>query len=107
MTPLSKEQLEEDLKVIHKNTDKNEKLAWVRKRKRLEEVVQKELQPIEDQIIDLINKKQPVIQEINDLRKVMIKDCVHPEDYLVHHGAHIECKFCDRKIYINRPSLLG
>lgn len=99
---ISKEQFEEDLKIISKKSDKNEKLAWVRKRKKMEELLTK-LAPIEDAILKLIADKQPIVDDITELRKIMQKDCIHPEDMLVHHGKYIDCKFCNTKITINRP----
>lgn len=98
---ISKKQLQQDFEVIKKRIDKNEKLAWIRKRNRIEELVEK-LQPIEDKVLELMAQKEPILDEINDMRLVMLKDCMHLEDYLLHHGSYIECKFCGTKIAINR-----
>jgi len=98
---ISKKQLQRDFDVIKKHIDKNEKLAWIRKRSRIEELVEK-LQPIEDKILELMAQKTPVLDEISEARTVMLKDCIHLEEYLLHHGSFIECKFCGTKLAINR-----
>jgi len=98
---VSKEQFDEDLRLLAIATDKNEKLAWVRKRKKIKELIDT-IKPIEDSILQLIGQKQPIIDEIVELRAIMVKDCIHPEDSLIHHGSYIHCKFCDKNIRFNR-----
>lgn len=101
---LTKDQFEHDLDTIFKKTNKNEKLAWNRKRKKLEDLVDG-ARPIEEAIFDLMMKKQEIIDQIDELRQVMVTECIHPQDMLVHHGRNIECKFCGVKILINRHIL--
>jgi hypothetical protein len=101
---LSKQQFDADLEVVSKQSHKNDKLAWARKRKKLEEMVE-ELQPLESQILDLMAKKQVHLDEITALRMMMIRECIHPQESLVHHGTYIDCKFCGNKLGINKPSL--
>lgn len=105
MPSLVKEQFDKDLEVIAKGTNKNEKLAWARKRKKLDEIISGKLQPIQDKILELHREKQTVLDEVAELREIMVSDCVHPPEYLVHHGVVIECKFCLKKITINTHSL--
>ncbi len=93
LTELQKKQL--DAVANHRN--KNEKLSFTRKIKKLEELVET-IKPIEDQILELFLKKQPILDEITVMRNEMAKECTHPADYLVHKGDHIICKFCDSKI---------
>jgi hypothetical protein len=132
MTP----EAETDIKIIVKNTDKNEKLAWVRKNKKMESLIDKlkpyeyqmhamaaskepiilkiselrkqieeltqHLGPIDASIQQIDKQRYPLLDEIEELRKVMVKECIHPEDSLVHRGTYIDCKFCNRKITVNR-----
>lgn len=97
---ISKQKLLHDITVIANNSDKNEKLAWMRKAKKMKELISK-LEPFEAEMLELLQRKQPLLDEIEDLRKVMAKECIHPEDYLIHHGKHVSCKFCNAKIMIN------
>lgn len=99
---LSKGQFEADLEVIFKNTNKNEKLAWARKKKKMDDIIEK-LRPIETAILDLMAQKQPILDEIAELRKTMVRECIHPPEVLVHHGNSVECKFCNVNITVNHP----
>lgn len=99
---LSESQIEEDLNKISSYKRKNERLAFIRKRKKLEGLVDK-LKPIEDKVLEIYtNERNPVMEEIQALRSVMIKDCVHPKDMLVHKGVYVECKFCQSKLLLKR-----
>ena len=59
------------------------------------------LRPIEEQILELMAQKMPVMDDVTALREQMIKECVHPIDDLVYKETHIECKFCGKKIGIS------
>jgi hypothetical protein len=104
MTSRSKEQFDKDLAVILKNTNKNEKLAWGRKHKKLLGMI-KLTEPIQEKILALLTEKQVILDEIVMLRKTMVRECVHSPEFLIHHGDSVECKFCDAKIKINRSLL--
>ena len=82
--------------------DKNEKLSWTRKLKNLETKVTDELGPIEEQIAVLLTKKNKLLDEIQEVRSELVKECVHPTNYLVHMGNYIQCKFCNAKLSIPR-----
>lgn len=101
---VTKNEFENDLQIISKKSDKNEKLAWMRKKKKMDVLLTK-LYPIEDSLLKLIGDKQIILDEIAELRKFMIKGCIHAEEYLIHHGNYIECKFCNSKIFINKSSI--
>lgn len=79
--------------------DKNEKLSWSRRKKNLEDTV-KTLEPIEQQIIELQTKKMRIMDDIQEQRNSLLRECVHPTDYLVHLNTHILCKFCNAKLSI-------
>jgi hypothetical protein len=105
MTSRTKDQLDRDFQVILRNTNKNEKLAWGRKHKKLLGLV-KQTEPIQEKILELLAQKQVVLDEIIMLRKTMVRECVHSPEFLIHHGDAIECKFCESKIKVNVRSSL-
>lgn len=73
---------------------KSEKIKWSRYNERMNKILKK-IEPIENEILDLMQSKQPYLDEIELLRLEMIDMCVHPKKLLVHNGNHITCKFCD------------
>lgn len=97
---ITEEKINEDINRISTYRDKNERLSWKRKKDKIELLV-KELEPVEQEILDLIhNKKYPLLHQIEELRATMVKECIHPRDMLVHYGTHVECKFCEAKIAV-------
>jgi hypothetical protein len=100
-TIAEKDKQERDLKNVANIKDKNEKLSWTRRQKKIEEMVI-EMQPIEDQILVLTTQRQEVLDKIQVLRKQMVKECIHPKNSLVHKETYIECKFCNAKLSIPR-----
>lgn len=80
---------------------KNEKLAWKRKVKKMMGLIS-EVGVFEQQILELIRNKQPILDDIAVLRSEMMKECIHPKDHLVHHDSYLFCKFCEKKISIPR-----
>lgn len=93
--------IKKDFEAIWNFRDKNEKASWVRKKKNLETLVAK-LEPIEEQLRKLNADKSLILDEINDIRKTMVIDCIHPKDYLVHYDTYVKCRFCEYKISIPR-----
>ena len=100
-TIANKDKQERDLKNVANIKDKNEKLSWTRRQKKIEEMVI-EMQPIEEQILALTAQRQEVLDKIQVLRKQMVKECIHPKNSLVHKETYIECKFCNAKLSIPR-----
>lgn len=96
---ISEEQKKRELEEVSRYSDKNEKLSWKRKMKKMEGLIEK-LQPYEEQILKIILKKQPIMDAIDELRNKMVKECVHPIEYLSHQGDHVLCKFCNSKIKV-------
>lgn len=80
---------------------KSELTSWKRKRKKMEALVEK-VNEIESSIEELNNKRIILLDEVVDLRALMIKECVHPHDMIVEvedgDGRITLCKFCDKKI---------
>jgi len=94
---LTEEQEKKDIDTIAGNSENAAKLSWRRKKKKLEELVD-ELKPFEDKILKLYEERLPIMDKIAELRRVMVTECIHPKDQLVHKGTHVECKFCDKII---------
>mgnify|MGYP001607411265 CR=1 FL=1 len=98
---LSKEELLNDFEVIANNSDKNQKLTFDRRYNKLQGLLEQIL-PIDNEINELMVKKMPISEEINELREQMLGECIHPERFLIHHTSHIECKFCNTKLVVNK-----
>jgi hypothetical protein len=78
---------------------RNEKVSFDRKMNNMVSFLA-ELQPIEDEITALIAQKMPIMDNIQNLRMEMLKDCVHPITHLVVKDNYAVCKFCERKFSI-------
>lgn len=87
------------LEAIADNATRSEKVSWDRKMDNMVSLIAK-LKPIEEQILDLMVQKQPIIDEIALLRKDMVRECVHPYTHLVHRGEVVECKFCFKQFKV-------
>jgi len=96
---LDEDQAKKELDSITKFSDKNQRLAWRRKRNRMDDLLKK-MEPLNEEALKVILAKQPIMDEIEHVRQQMIKECVHPRDYLVHKGTHVLCKFCRSKIKV-------
>lgn len=85
---------------VANHANRSEKTAWKRKLANMDKLLEK-LHPIEEKILTIIaEEKQPILDEIADLRSIMVKDCVHPYEHLVEKDGYVECKFCGRKIKV-------
>lgn len=82
---------------ISSAANRSEKTSWNRKMDNMVSLMAK-LQPIEDQIIELQSQKLPILDDINELRQMMLKECVHPYEYLVVDEDHVTCKFCNKRM---------
>jgi hypothetical protein len=85
------------LESIANFSDRNSKMAWERKMSRMQRLLQK-IQPIEEEIIELQAKKVPIYDEIQSIREDMVRECIHPFDYLIEKDGYVYCKFCEAKI---------
>ena len=95
---LTEDQTKKELDQVAKFADNAEKLAWRRKLKKMESYIEDEARPLEDKILALYREKLPIMDKIEKLRQVMVDECIHPKEYLIHKGTHIECKFCGKSI---------
>lgn len=87
-------------KVVN-HASKNERVAWNRKRKKLKELIDTTITPLEDQILELTMRKQVAMDDVVELRDALIVECVHPRDCLVQKEDYILCHFCEKKLKVN------
>lgn len=87
------------LEAVSNNANRSEKTSWNRKEDNMVKLLA-QLRPIEEEILDLIGKKQPILDKIKDLRTTMVNECVHPYQHLTFHEDHIVCKFCNKRLGI-------
>lgn len=99
LSNLSEEEKEKDLKAASNFKTKNEKLSFNRRQKKIEEMVV-ELEPLDEALLRIQLERQEKIDAITALRQLLVKECVHPKNSLVHKGTFIECKFCNAKLSI-------
>lgn len=97
---LDEERANKELSEVAKHADKNQRLSWRRKKKRIDELLER-IEPLQQKKLDIILEMQPILDQIEEVRVKMVEECVHPIDYLVHKGTHVECKFCKSKIKVN------
>ena len=100
MTLLDEDEVNRQLDKVSKFADKNQRLSFKRKGERMSTLLTR-IKPIEDEILELILQKTPIMDDIENVRRGMVHECVHPRDYLVHKGTHILCKFCSKEIKLN------
>ena len=62
------------LETIADNATRGEKVSWDRKMDNMVRLLAK-LRPIEDKIVDLLAEKAPLLDEVQALRKEMVKEC--------------------------------
>lgn len=78
-----------------------EKVAWNKKATTMSKLITS-IRPLEDQILELLNQKQPIMDEISELRKDMVNTCIHPSKYLLlKSNGIVVCKFCNKQFKIN------
>lgn len=82
--------------------NRSEKTSWNRKMDNLVKLMVL-MEPIEQRILDIIEtEKTPLMDQISELRAVMVKECVHPFEYLIidDDSDVVTCKFCNKKINV-------
>jgi hypothetical protein len=100
--PVSEAQKKTDIDTICSMTTRNDKMSWERKMNNMVSLLA-DITPIEDQILQLLAKKQVIYDQVSELRAIMVKECVHPYTHLVHEQDYVLCKFCERKIVVRKP----
>lgn len=79
--------------------DRSEKTSWNRKMDNMVKLIAK-MRPLEDQILALQHRKMPIFDQVQELRELMVAECIHPYQHLVFKEDHVLCKFCNRNIGI-------
>lgn len=97
------------MEAISNKATRSEKVSWDRKMDNMVKIIAK-LKPIEDQIIDLMAQKVPIIDEITQLRKEMVEQCVHPYTHLTYHvdeqgNELVICKFCNKRFKVMKNGI--
>lgn len=100
------------LESVSNHARRSEKTSWERKRSNMDKLV-RQLRPLEDKILEIRAKMQPIYDEISELRVTMAEECIHPYDMLVYNETEgtVTCKFCERtmkpveNVSINETSL--
>ena len=87
------------LEKVANHANRSEKTSWQRKYKNMQIVIN-ELTPIEEQVLELMTKKNELVDKITAQRIIMVDECIHPYELLILADDHIECKFCNKKISI-------
>ena len=93
-------EIKKQLDKVSKFADKNQRLSFRRKGERMATLLER-ITPIEQKILDLILEKTPIMDDIEEVRRGMVHECVHPRDHLVHKGDYILCKFCAKELKLN------
>ena len=86
---------------IVNHASKNERVAWNRKRKKLTAMIEGTISPIERQILELTMQKQVHMDNVIELRDVLITECIHPRECLVTKDDYVLCHFCEKKLQVN------
>jgi hypothetical protein len=83
------------LDTISNTATRSEKVSWDRKMDNMVSLLAS-IKPIEDKIVDLMAQKAPIMDQLDALRREMIRGCTHPYTHLTVHGNQVNCKFCNR-----------
>lgn len=89
------------IETISDNATRSEKVSWDRKMDNMVSLLAK-LRPIEEQILDLEASKLPILDDIASLRNVMVRECVHPYQFLTYKDGIVHCKFCNKVFKVNQ-----
>ncbi len=83
---------------ISNHATRSEKTSWLRLFNNLTTKID-EMRPIEDQILELQNLKAPMIDDVIDLRRRLVQNCIHPyEQLVIIEDSVVKCKFCERTL---------
>jgi len=80
-------------------SSKKENMSWTRLHDKMKKIIAK-LEPIEAEIRELQVGRMATLDELQELRAKMVKDCIHPMHMLIHCDDYIICKFCENKFSV-------
>lgn len=95
---------EEVFNTIANNANKNDKISWNRKRKKMRKMIADNISPLEDQILELTMRKMSEMDTVIEIRDELVRECIHPKDELVKKEGYVLCKFCQAKLRVNEKS---
>lgn len=88
------------LEKVANNANRSDKVSFDRKMENLVKFRAK-LKPIEEEILTLMEKKNDIIDELMELRREMVNECVHPYEHLaVQEDGTVKCRFCEKVIQL-------
>jgi len=87
------------LESIANHATRSEKTSWNRMMDNMVSLIAT-IKPIEDKILRLQAKKIPIVDEIQHLRKKMVRECVHPYDHIIYTDDAVLCKFCGNRLKV-------
>lgn len=83
-------------------TDPNSRVAFQRRVQNLETYITNEVNPIEEQILNLRAKLIPHYDAVKMLRDEARAHCTHgPENLIKQEDGSIKCKFCETVFHVN------
>lgn len=88
---------------IANHATRSEKVSWERQYNNMQTIFNDELSPVENQIIELMIKKNEIYDRMVVIRQELVENCIHPFEMVVETekkaGIQLyECKFCSRKL---------
>lgn len=102
---------------ISNHATRSEKVSWERQFGNMQKLLETKIQPLENQILELIAKKNEYIDEMVAIRDELVQDCIHPFEHVTEvgdsHTALVDsvtnlrpggvyiCKFCNKKVALN------
>lgn len=92
--PYTSQDISQKLDIVASHATKNEIATFARRRKSIERFIDVKISPLENELLDINAKLQPLYDELKALRDDMVNICVHPRDLLIYKDSYIECKFC-------------
>lgn len=91
---------------ISNHATRSEKVSWERQFTNLQKLIDNELQPIEQDILSLIVKKNKIFDKMSIIREELINNCIHPyEQVVTEEGGNFLCKFCNKRLTKIVPTL--
>lgn len=83
-------------------TDPNSRVAFQRRLTNLEAYITNDINPIEQQILELRAKLIPLYDAVHMLRDEARAHCTHtPEQLVKQEDGSIKCKFCETIFHVN------
>lgn len=90
---------------ISNHATRSEKVSWNRMMDNMVSLLAK-IRPVEDKILNLQAEKIKMFDDVSNLRRKMVAECVHPYEQLIEkQNGTVQCKFCNREFTIRQSYL--